>query len=86
MAPTEILAKQHYNSLIKFSDLNDFFSNFCIVADKARKNEFDGKISASIFQKIKNRILFMSYEELAEIHTNTYKLLKSQQNFSFLKN
>lgn len=74
-----------YNSLIKFSDLRDFFSNFCIVADKARKREFEGKISASVFQELKNRISFMSYEELSEIHTNTYKLLKSQENFTFLR-
>jgi hypothetical protein len=75
-----------YNSLIKFSDLRDFFSNFCVVANNARKREFEGKISALVFQDFKNRVLFMSYEELSEIHTNTYKLLKSQENFTFLKN
>jgi len=49
--PTSFFEIEHstdiYNSLIKFSDLRDFFSNFCIVADKARKREFEGKISAS---------------------------------------
>ncbi len=74
-----------YNSLIKFSDLKDFFSSFCIVADISRKREFDGKISATVFQELKKRISFMSYEELSEIHTNTYKLLKAQENFTFLK-
>ena len=74
-----------YNSLIKFSDLKDFYSSFCIVADISRKREFEGKISATVFQELKKRISFMSYEELSEIHTNTYKLLKSKENFAFLK-
>ncbi len=75
-----------YNSLIKFSDLEDFYSNFCIVADYARKREFDRKISAQVFIELKNRISFMSYEQLSEIHTNTSKLQKSQDGFSFLRN
>lgn len=74
-----------YNSLIKFSDLNDFFSNFCIVADFARKREFEAKISANVFKELKKRTSFMSYEELSEVHTNTYKFLKSQETFTFLK-
>lgn len=73
-----------YNSLIKFSDLEDFHSNFCIVADLARKREFEAKISSNVFQELKKRTSFMSYEELSEIHTNTYKLMKSQETFTFL--
>ena len=46
-----------YNSLIKFSDLKDFFSSFCIVADYARKREFDAKISAMVFKELKKRSL-----------------------------
>jgi hypothetical protein len=75
-----------YNSLIKFSDLEDFYSNFCIVANQAREREFDKKIATKVFTEVKNRISFMSYEQLSEIHTNTYKLQKSQESFSFLKN
>src|SRR6266487_6338570 len=74
-----------YNSLIKFSDLSDFYSSFCIVADVARKREYDKKVSSNVFAEVKNRIVFMSYEQLSEIHTNAFKLYKSQENFSFLK-
>lgn len=73
-----------YNSLLKFSDLRDFYSSFCIVADDARKREYDSKISSLSFKEIKDRITFMSYESLSVVHTNTHKLLKAQQDFSFL--
>jgi len=75
-----------YNSLIKFSDLRDFHSSFCIVADDTRKREFGIKISANAFKEVKNRISFMSYEELSVVHTNTYKLSTVRKNFDFLRN
>ncbi|MDZ7624967.1 MAG: hypothetical protein U5J96_11085 [Ignavibacteriaceae bacterium] len=37
------------NSLIKFSQLKDFYSGLCIVADIYRKREFEGKVSANVF-------------------------------------
>ena len=75
-----------YNSLIKFSDLRDFHSSFCIVADNRRKREFGKKISANVFKELKNRISFMSYDDLSAVHTNTYKLLTIEKNFDFLRN
>ena len=74
-----------YNSLLKFSDLRDFCSSFCIVADEAKKREYESKMSSLSFNEIKERVTFMSYETLSQIHTNTYKLIKSQGEFSFLK-
>ncbi|HLS31081.1 MAG TPA: hypothetical protein VK021_09515 [Flavobacteriaceae bacterium] len=37
------------NSLLKFSDLQDFYSNFYIISDSARKREFEEKINYSVF-------------------------------------
>jgi hypothetical protein len=74
-----------YNSLIKFSELRDFYSSFCIVADDARKMEFDKKITSFTFSEIKERINFMSYETLSQVHTNTFKLINIQKGYSFLK-
>lgn len=86
--PTSFFEVEHstdfYNSLIKFSDLRDFHSGFCIVADEARKREFERKLSSLSFKDIRERISFMGYEVLSNIHTNTYKLMKSQRGFSFL--
>lgn len=73
-----------YNSLIKFSDLKDFYSNFCIVADEARRREYHSKLSSNIFKDIQNRIEFMSYDVLSIVHTNTYKLFTVNKDYSFL--
>lgn len=73
-----------FNSLIKFSELADFYANFCIVADIARKREFEYKLSSSVFNEMKTRISFMSYDQLADLHTNTNKLNKTMQDLNFL--
>jgi len=73
-----------YNSLVKFSDLKDFYSSFCIVADEAREREFQSKISSNSFKEIRNRINFMSYDILSTVHSNAHKLLKVHQDYSFL--
>ena len=40
------------NSLLKFNDLQDFYSKFYILSDKARKREFEDKINYSAFKSI----------------------------------
>ncbi len=74
-----------YNSLLKFSDLRDFYSNFCIVADEARKREYQSKLSTTSFETIRSRIMFLSYEDLSQVHTNTHNFMKSRREFSFLE-
>ncbi len=74
-----------YNSLLKFSDLRDFYSTFCIVADEARKREYQSKLSTTSFETIRSRIMFLSYEALSQVHTNTHNFMKSRREFSFLE-
>ncbi len=74
-----------YNSLLKFSDLTDFYSRFFIVADEARKREYISKISSTVFKPIRERTVFMSYDDLSEYHTNTFKIMKSPQNLLLRK-
>lgn len=87
--PTSFFEVEHstdfYNSLLKFSDLRDFYSTFCIVADEARKREYESKLSSLSFKDVKNRITFMSYENLSQIHTSTSKLKNTENKFSFLQ-
>jgi hypothetical protein len=58
------------NSLSKFYELQDFFAKFFIVADSQRKNEFDDKLHYSIFNDIRNRVKFLSYDQVIQRHTN----------------
>jgi hypothetical protein len=70
------------NSLLKFSELQDFNSKFFIIADGIRKKEFEGKVSLSAFQEIKERVKFMDYKSLSEWHSSEYKILSIRDNFN----
>ncbi|MBQ5462860.1 MAG: hypothetical protein IIT53_02255 [Fibrobacter sp.] len=56
------------NSLSKFYELQDFFAEFFIVAAASRKNEFDDKLNASIFNPIKERVIFLDYDKVVKRH------------------
>jgi hypothetical protein len=68
------------NSLIKFSDLQDFYARMIIVADDHRKREFTQKLQSSVFHKISNRVNFLGYESLVKQYE--MDLLKSSQTFA----
>ena len=56
------------NSLSKFYELQDFSAEFFIVAAATRKNEFDDKLDASIFNSIKERVNFLDYDKVVKRH------------------
>jgi hypothetical protein len=59
------------NSLIKFNDLQDFYTKMYIVADKARKAEFDKKLNYSVFRDINKRVKFLDYVSLTKLYEIT---------------
>jgi hypothetical protein len=61
-------------SLLKFVELQDFHSDFCIVADGVRKREFETKLSLQAFKPVSKRVLFWSYDYVAELHSKTTEL------------
>jgi hypothetical protein len=67
------------NSLIKFSDLQDFSTRMIIVTDDNRKREFLQKIQSSIFAEVSKRVDFLGYESLVKQYE--MDLLKSNQVF-----
>lgn len=64
------------NSLLKFNDLQDFYSKFYILSAIERKREFEQKISYSSFKAIKNRVQFIDYEFVSALHTKSFELEK----------
>lgn len=60
------------NSLLKFNDLQDFFTRMIIVADKSRKLEFENKIKYSSFKNLTQdkRVSFLDYEALSKQYEN----------------
>jgi hypothetical protein len=67
------------NSLIKFSDLQDFYTRMIIVTDDNRKREFLQKIQSSVFTEIAKRVDFLGYESLVKQYE--MDLLRSSQTF-----
>jgi hypothetical protein len=68
------------NSLIKFSDLQDFYTRMIIVADDNRKREFMQKMQSSVFHEVTPRVNFLGYESLVKQYE--MELLKSNQTFA----
>jgi hypothetical protein len=70
------------NSLLKFDDLQDFYTRMVIVADINRKKDYENKIKYSAFKDliINNRVRFLDYEAL----NKQYENLIQQQQFEFL--
>ena len=71
------------NSLLKFVELQDYNTNFFIVADKARKAEYAGKLTLNAFVPIKTRVQFIDYEKLSEWHTKTFEIVSVENNLIF---
>ena len=59
------------NSLLKFNDLQDFHSKFYIVSSANRKKEFESKVNYEAFREIKERIKFLDYDFVSNLHTKT---------------
>ena len=54
------------NSVIKFCDLQDFYSRFLIVAPRNRREQFDKVMSRTVFKEIRSRVVFHSYEDISK--------------------
>ena len=84
LLPSSLFEVEHstdfHNSLIKFSDLQDFYTRMIIVADDYRKHEFIQKMQSSVFTFVASRVNFLGYESLVKQYE--MELLKSNQVFA----
>lgn len=71
------------NSLKKFAEFQDFYAGFRIVADEHRRSEFDSKLCYSAFSSIKDRVKFLSYEDLAEYHSKASQYEEIEKRIAF---
>ena len=84
LLPNSLFEVEHstdfQNSLIKFSDLQGFYTRMIIVADDNRKREFTQKMQSSVFDEISGRVNFLGYESLVKQYE--MELLKTSQVFA----
>jgi len=59
------------NSLHKFLDLRDYHASFVIVADETRKGQFEKRLNQTGFEPIRERVDFLTFEEVSRLHSAT---------------
>jgi hypothetical protein len=59
------------NSLHKFLDLQDYYTNFVIVADETRQGQFEKRLNQAGFEPIRDRVNFFNFEEVSRLHSAT---------------
>ncbi|MCP2604778.1 hypothetical protein NLC29_01310 [Candidatus Aminicenantes bacterium AH-873-B07] len=67
------------NALLKFLELQDFNTKMFIVSYKARKKDFLSKIDFTSFRPIRNKVKFLSYEEVSQWHAKSYELILTEK-------
>jgi hypothetical protein len=67
------------NSLLKFYDLQDFYTRMVIVADEIRHEEYKQKLNRGALTEIQNRINFLSYHSLIKQYET--EIFKASQPF-----
>jgi hypothetical protein len=68
-----------YNSLLKFSDFQDFRIKFYIVADINRRREFDDQIARPTFEPIRSTVKFLDYESLSDLHSKSSASIEAER-------
>lgn len=78
--PSEFYEVEHTtdikNSLSKFYELQDFHSRFYIVANESRRKEYEDKLHVSMFEPIHKRVDFLTYGQVATLHSSLAKIEK----------
>lgn len=69
-----------YNSLLKFVEFQDFRIKFYIVADAARRAEYDDKMKFAAFKPIADFVEFLDYERLSSLHSRHSELAALQNS------
>src|SRR3989338_5349331 len=84
--PTMLFEVEHStdikNSLSKFVELQDFYTDFRIVAAEIRKKEFEAKLSLEVFRPIHNRAKFLSYDDVSSWHARMNELATLESNLA----
>lgn len=68
------------NSLQKFVQFQDFRIKFRVVADAARRRDFEKCLDDFNFTPVRRRVEFLDYEKLAAWHTRTAALVALEEN------
>lgn len=84
LMPRSLFEVEHstdiHTSLLKFHDLQDFYTSMIIVADEKRRAEYEQKTKRSAFLAIKERVKFLGYNTLVRQYED--EVFKASQEFA----
>jgi hypothetical protein len=60
------LSTDFQNSLLKFTDLQDFHADMVIVSDACRKREYEAKLQHSAFDPVRERVQFRPFDSVVK--------------------
>ncbi|MDT4955295.1 MAG: hypothetical protein QOJ02_3433 [Acidobacteriota bacterium] len=70
------------NSLQKFMEFQDFRIKFRVVADAAKRREFENKIASDFFTPIRREVEFLDYEKLSKWHEETFAIAATEESIN----
>jgi hypothetical protein len=84
LMPISLFEVEHstdiHNSLLKFLDLQDFYTRMVIVADENRRREYERKTRQRAFDQIAERVNFLPYDSLVKQYE--IEVLRAKQTFA----
>jgi hypothetical protein len=77
------ITPQFRNSLLKFTELSDFYTTFYVIAEAENRDKYNREISRSVFKGIKERCLFRTCAQVQDMYLKSVE--KQRVSVNFLK-
>jgi len=75
------ITPQFRNSLVKFSELCDFYVTFYLIAEAKNQDKYHREISRSVFGEIKERCLFKTCDQVRDMYLKSIEKQKVSAEF-----
>ena len=75
------ITPQFRNSLLKFSELSDFYTSFYLIAEAKNQDKYYREISRSVFREIKRRCSFKTCDQVRDMYLRSIEKQKISAEF-----
>ena len=75
------ITPQFKNSLLKFSELSDFYTTFYLVAEAENQDKYYREISRTVFREIKERCLFKTCDQVRDMYLKSIEKQRISAEF-----
>ena len=75
------ITPQFRNSLLKFSELSDFYTTFYLIAESENRDKYHREISKSVFGEIKGRCLFKTCDQVRDMYLKSIEKQRISADF-----